>query len=165
MRITFNWEADKLLWTYAKLLNTFEERKYTFAIPCVWWLATLVQLDSAIRYLIEYHQFPSEVWVKPTDRINRQISPTPRDLQNDRRIDIAESQIHPNRLSQIDKNNESSNYNYDTSLQSDINGTLIRARNTWQRNRDTIRPQSKKRIKKAQNLKPLQEAKGSTKQS
>jgi len=165
MSITFNCEADILLWTFPKLLNTCEERKDTFVIHCVWWLATLVQLDSALRYWIEYHQFPSEVWVKPTDRINRQISPTPRDVQNDQTIDITESEIHPNRLSQIDKNNEFSDLNYNTSLQSDINGTLIRTRNPWRRNRDNIRPQSKKRINNAQKLKRLQEDKRCKKQN
>jgi len=83
MSITFNCEADVILWAFAKLLILFAERQYTFALHCIWWLASLVQLDTALRYLIEYHQFPSENREIQDDKIDREISSTPRDIARD----------------------------------------------------------------------------------
>jgi len=83
MSITCNCEADVILWAFAKLLILFAERQYTFALHCIWWLASLVQLDTALRYLIEHHQFLSENREIQGDKINREISSTPRDIARD----------------------------------------------------------------------------------
>ena len=83
MSITFNCEADVILWAFSKLLIIFGERRYTFALHCIWWLASLVQLDTALRYLIEHHQFPSENRETQNNKIDRQISPIPRDIARD----------------------------------------------------------------------------------
>ena len=87
MSITFNCEADVILWAFSKLLIIFGERRYTFALHCIWWLASLVQLDIALRYLIEHHQFPSENRETQNNKIDRQISPIPRDIARDISVD------------------------------------------------------------------------------
>jgi len=61
MNITFQHKADMLLWTFAKLLATFEERQYLLAAQCIWWIAAFVPLDFALRYLVENRKFRSEL--------------------------------------------------------------------------------------------------------
>jgi len=141
MSITFNCEADVILWAFAKLLSIFAERQYTFALHCIWWLASLVQLDIALLYLIEYHQFPSENRETSNNKIDRQISPIPRDLQNDSR--------------------GKSISNHDTEDQLCIDQTIIKSRNTWQPKRINNQIKSKKQEKRTQRLKRIQTIKKS----
>jgi len=61
MNITFQRKAGMLLWTFAKLLATFEEHQYLFAAQCIWWIAAFVPLDFASRYLVENRKFPWEL--------------------------------------------------------------------------------------------------------
>jgi len=85
--ITFQNEADIILWTLAMLLVTFEEQQYLFAAQCIWWIAALVQLDPALKYLINHRKFPSDITRVNAEResirpsIERGISSTPRDIQ------------------------------------------------------------------------------------
>ena len=76
--------ADVLLWSFAKLLVTFQERQYLFAAQCIWWIAALVQLDPALRYLINNQKFLLETssnTEKPElDNMQREISATPWDI-------------------------------------------------------------------------------------
>ena len=87
MSITFQNGADIILWTLAKLLVTFEEQQYLFAAQCIWWIAALVQLDPALKYLIDHGKFPSHITRVNAEResirqsIERGISSTPRDIQ------------------------------------------------------------------------------------
>jgi len=83
MSITFENEANIILWSLAKLLVTFEERQYHFAAQCIWWIAALVQLDPALRYFIDHRELPSKVMGvdAETQSTEMLISPTPRDLQ------------------------------------------------------------------------------------
>ena len=60
MSITFENEADIILWTLAKPLVTFQERQYLFAAQCIWWIGALLQLDPALRYFIDNREFPSK---------------------------------------------------------------------------------------------------------
>ena len=53
MSITFENESDILVWTFAKLIVTFQQHQYLFAAQCMWWIAALVQLDPALRYFID----------------------------------------------------------------------------------------------------------------
>jgi len=75
------------LWTFGKLLVTFEQRQYLFAAQCIWWIAALVQLDPALQYFLNNCRFPSEKLIQYTIReeqeeiVNRDISSTPRDIQ------------------------------------------------------------------------------------
>jgi len=80
-------EANILLWTLAKLFATFEQCQYLFATQCIWWIAALFQLDTALRYFLKYLKFPSEEpnmteWQIPILAvIERGISQTPRDIR------------------------------------------------------------------------------------
>jgi len=153
MSITFNCEADVILWAFAKLLIIFAERRYTFALHCIWWIASLVQLDTALRYLIEHHRFPSEIREPQDNKIDRQISPVPRDLQNDSR--------------------ERAISNFEIKEPLCINKTINTSRNTWRPNtintpRNTVGPnrinnrvESKKQRKKTRRLDRIQQIKKS----
>jgi len=84
--ITFKNEGDILLWTLAKLVVTFEEHRYLFAAQSFWWISALVQLDSALPYIIDTWKFRlgdidiSEIWESMRPRIETDISPTPSDI-------------------------------------------------------------------------------------
>jgi len=60
MTITFETEADILLWAFAKFITTFHYKQYLFAAKGVWWLATMIALEPALVYLIDNQRFPSE---------------------------------------------------------------------------------------------------------
>ena len=61
MRITFDNQADIILWTLAELLVNIEQPQYPFVDQCIWEITTLVQLDPALWYDLEFHMFPWEV--------------------------------------------------------------------------------------------------------
>jgi len=136
MSITFNCEADVILWAFAKLWIILAERQYTFALHCIWWLASLVQLDTALRYLIEYHRFPSENRETQNNTIDKQISLIPRDLQNDPR--------------------GKSISNYDTDDQSYIDKAENKSRNTRHPNKNTNQIKSEKQRKRTRRLNRIQ---------
>jgi len=85
MGITFENEADELLRTFAKVLVTFEERQYLLAAQCIWWIAALIQLDSALRYSFDNRKFCSELRIHSDNQgwaiLEREIATTPRDIQ------------------------------------------------------------------------------------
>jgi len=87
MSITFENEANFILWTLPKLLAMFEQRQYIFAAQSIWWIAGLVQSDPALQYFLMYRKFPkdecdhNEEQELTQETIERSISPTPRDIQ------------------------------------------------------------------------------------
>lgn len=48
MSITFENEADIMVWNVTQLLVTFEQRQYLFAAQCIWLIAALVQLNPVL---------------------------------------------------------------------------------------------------------------------
>jgi len=60
MNITFEHEADALLWVFGKLISQFHQRQYLFAAQCIWWISALVGLQPALVYYLDNHEFPSQ---------------------------------------------------------------------------------------------------------
>jgi len=87
MSITFENEADILLWTIAKWLDRFKQRHYLYATEWIWWIVALVWLDPALLYYLEYRRFPSEESNSteskdiPAESLNRGVSSAPLDTQ------------------------------------------------------------------------------------
>jgi len=87
MSITFENEANILMWTFGKSLATFEQRHNPFATQCIWWIAALVQLDPALSYYLEYWRFPTEGLNRrelkdvPAASFDTGVSSTLRDVQ------------------------------------------------------------------------------------
>jgi hypothetical protein len=135
---TVETESDVIVYALEKIISFGRENQYLFVANCAWWIAGIIELDSgltvhidnlATRRNIELRQISSTPW-----DIAMSVSPTPRDLTEDRRLDqaleIAEIFVTESR----------------------------RARNTWQRNRVKSLPKTKTQRQKARKIKWLQEA-------
>jgi len=87
MTITFENDADLLLWTFVKLLVTYKQCQYLFATQCIRWILASVQLYPALGYYLEYQKFASEesnsseLWQLWGELADRNISSTPQDIQ------------------------------------------------------------------------------------
>jgi len=102
MSITFEHEADVLLWVFGRLINIFREKQYLFAAQCVWWLAALVRLQPALAYYFDHQEFPLEIRQSATTQSRtilsgnivstlelqerREVSSTLRDIQQESRL-------------------------------------------------------------------------------
>jgi hypothetical protein len=64
MNITFQNEANVLLWCFAKLIVTFQAIQYLFAAQCVWWISAIIELQSALVYFIDNYLFRSETRIE-----------------------------------------------------------------------------------------------------
>jgi len=99
MSITFKCEADMILWTFAKLLVTFNERQNLFAAQSIWWIAALVQLDPALRYFINYQNVQSIIQSNNDVRepirasFETEISSTSLDIQRQLETDEEAAQV------------------------------------------------------------------------
>jgi len=95
MSITFEHEANILVWTFGKLITIFWEQQYLFVVQCAWWLSAVVGLKPALRIYLDHQWFPSSTRPvsnttistnntgmklgKPVE-IRKDISPVPRNI-------------------------------------------------------------------------------------
>jgi len=78
--ITFEHQADYLLWVIGKLIHSFHEKQYLFAAQCSWWLAAIVGLQPVLVYYLDNQRFPSAA---NTDKLpGKEKSTVPRNIQS-----------------------------------------------------------------------------------
>jgi hypothetical protein len=134
MTITFENDNDVIVYALEKIISFARKSQYIFIAQCVWWLASVIGLDQALIIHIDNLRKREEL---ATQRINteRLISPIPRDLAEDQRLD------------QVLRSAE------------ECLARSERDRNSRLLNRVNPLPQTKTQLKKARKIKRLQEAK------
>jgi hypothetical protein len=146
MTITFENDNNIIVYALEKIISYARKTLQIFVAQCTWWLTSVISLEQGLIVHIDNLQqrdnpeplrdHSGRVHPDRAQQILSQkaISPIPRDLTEDRRLD----QILESAENCIEESE--------------------RARNTWQRNRVNLLPQTKAQLKKARKIKCLQEA-------
>jgi len=145
MTITFENDNDVIVYALEKVISYARGTQQIFVAQCIWWLASIIGLEQALVIHIDNlrkreYSAPSEKYsdiVHPdrTQQIvsERAVSPIPRDLAEDRRLDQVLGEAE------------------------ECLATSKDIRSTWQRNRINPLPRTKKQLKRDRKVKCLQE--------
>jgi hypothetical protein len=89
MTITFENENDVIVYALKKIISHARNTQQIFVAQCVWWLASIIGLEQALVNYIDNTESRIDVTVIPekAPRIERTVSPAPRDIQEDTRQD------------------------------------------------------------------------------
>jgi hypothetical protein len=145
MTITFENDSDVIVYALEKIISFARRNQYLFVANCVWWIAGIIGLEAGL--IIHIDNLKERERLAPLEdrfgkvhldraqqiQSERAVSSTPWDLTEDRRIDLVSKKAE-----ECLPTNEAS-------------------RSTRQRNRINPLPQTKNQLKKARNLKRLQE--------
>jgi hypothetical protein len=126
MTITFENDNDVIVYALEKVIAYTRRTEQVFVAQCVWWLASIIGLEKGLVIHIDNIQSRVEVTAAAkavsedipsveVDRDNktnqdlREVSVTPRDIQEDPRSRATLNFVHPSRRAQIQSSD------YDTS--------------------------------------------------
>jgi len=126
MTITFEYDNDIIIYALEKVISYARRSQQIFVAQCVRWLASIIGLEQGLIICINNLQIRSELpgsvpitnkglslaseaspqareKVNPinTNQHDRDVSTTPRDIQEDPRSSSNSNQIHPDRVSQV----------------------------------------------------------------
>jgi len=74
MTITFESESDVIVYALEKIVSFARENQYLFVANCVWWIASIIGLESGLITFID------NLEIRKRDIRQRDISSTPRDI-------------------------------------------------------------------------------------
>jgi hypothetical protein len=105
MTITFENDNDVIVYALEKVISYARRTQQIFVAQFVWWLASIIGLEQGLIIHINNVQSRTEKSNQSegqkSDRGLREVSATPRDIQEDPRINIFAEDIHPDRRDQI----------------------------------------------------------------
>jgi hypothetical protein len=89
MTITFENDNDVIIYGLEKVISYARRNQQIFVAQCVWWLASIIGLESELVNYIDNIQSRINVAIVPkkTPSIGRTVSPIPRDFQEEQRQD------------------------------------------------------------------------------
>jgi hypothetical protein len=89
MTITFENENDVVVYALEKVISYARRMQQIFVAQCVWWLASIIGLDQELVNYIDNLKSRINVSIIPekAPSVERNVSPTPRDNQEDLRQD------------------------------------------------------------------------------
>jgi hypothetical protein len=101
MTISFEKENDILVYALEKIFSFARENRYIFQAQSVWWISSIIrQQQGLIDHIHNLHK-RKEALSKALNPELRDVSSTPRDLQQDPRYNDTLN-IHPDRIPQIE---------------------------------------------------------------
>jgi hypothetical protein len=113
MTITFENNNDIIVYALEKVIAYATRTQQIFVVQCVWWLASVVGLESGLVTHSDNLRERTEVDEPLRDpapglhtyhQLGKVVSPTPRDIQEDLRSPEVSSNIHPDRRAQVEEN-------------------------------------------------------------
>jgi hypothetical protein len=157
MPITFENDNDVIVYALEKVISYARRTQQIFVAHCVWWLASIIGLESGLINYIDTLTGREEVRLQAeTSKKSRKVPK--QDLR----------QIHPDRVAQVSREKSFSatprDLTEDQCLDRILDSTeriiqdSFRNRSRLQPNRVNPLPQTKTQLKKAQKVKRLQEA-------
>jgi hypothetical protein len=89
MTITFENDSDVIIYALEKVISYARRTQQVFVAQCVWWLTSLIDLESGLISHIDTIQSKINITVSPEQapEVRRFVSPVPRDKQEDQRQD------------------------------------------------------------------------------
>ena len=90
MTITFENDNDVIVYALEKIISFAKENRYLFVANCAWWIAGVIGFYHDLTIYID------KLFKKASEH-SRNVSPIPRDIQEDPRSRSPKSHIHPDR--------------------------------------------------------------------
>jgi hypothetical protein len=168
MTITFENDIDVIVYGLEKVISHARRTQQIFVAQCVWWLASIIGLESnLIAYIEKLRIREGLVPEEPKELLGN--SERLQGRQEPAKSDHQAAKVHPDRVGQITNSREVSATPRDLGEDQRLNQLLdkteqfitesVEARNTLaQKNRINPLPQTKAQLKKARKTKRLQEA-------
>jgi hypothetical protein len=157
MTITFENDSDVIVYALEKIISYARRTQHIFAANCVWWLASLIGLESGLINYID--TLTSREEIRLGVETSKESGKAPRQDH---------LPIHPDQIAQISREKSVSATPRDLTENQCLDRILDRAERTIQDSfRDRLRrqpnrvnplPQTKTQLKKARKIKRLQEA-------
>lgn len=159
MTITFENDNDVIVYALEKVIAYARRTQQIFVAHCVWWLASIIGLESELIHLIDTLQEQEEDLLEA--QLPGDVHPVPEQVQNPQ-------QIHPDRVPQISSESAVSTVPRDLTEDQRLERILVSAERVVpesfrdqsrpQFNRVNPVPQTKTQLKKARKVKRRQEA-------
>ena len=168
MTITFENDNDVIVYPLEKIISYASRTQQIFVAHCVWWLASIVGLETGLVSHIDNLRTRSETTCQDTKSGSILAPEVDCDsecpvTQRGSRNEHLARQVHPERILRMVSNrrvsaaprNLTEDQRFDQVLDKveQIMHESERARNSWQRNRVNPLPQSKAQLKKARKAK------------
>jgi hypothetical protein len=156
MTITFENDNDVIVYAFEKVIAYARRTQQIFVAHCVWWLASIIGLESGLINYIDNLEERQEVRVSEERReVPKQDQPS--------------QQVHPERVAQISADRSVSAVPRDLTEDQRLDRILeeaeeviqnsLRDRDSGSRNRVNPLPSTKTQLRKARKVKRRQEAK------
>jgi len=161
MTITFESDNNVIAYGLEKIIAFARSKGYIFAAQCVWWLASIIELEQGLINHIDNLQSRRGSQL-------RRSSDIPQGNLEEPESEGIPSRVHPTHLHQVPVSRGVSAIPRDLSEDKQFDEILentgqyieqsIKARSSWQGNRVNPLPETKRHLKKARKVKRLQEA-------
>jgi hypothetical protein len=158
MTVTFENDNDVIVYALEKVIAYARRTQQIFVAQCVWWLASIVGLESGLINHIDTLRKREEVLSQ--DELSEEVHQVPNQVQY-------HQQIHPDRISQIPRERAVSTVPRDLTEDQRLDWILesaerviqesFRDRTIAQQGRVNALPTTKTQLKKARRIKRLQE--------
>jgi len=158
MTITFENDYDVIVYAFEKIISYARRTQHIFVAQCVWWLASIIGLESGLINYIDSFRKREEVSSEAqlSKEVNQVPDPAPQ-----------HQQIHPERASRISNTRAVSTVPRDLTEDQRLDQIIdsaekviqesLQDRRAYQSNRVNPLPITKKQLKKARRIKLLQE--------
>jgi hypothetical protein len=97
MTITFETNADDIVYALEKMISFARENQYLFVANCAWWIAGITGLDSGLTIFIDNLETQKTVG-------QYRISTTPRDIARSESIDSGQIKLEESLTRNANKN-------------------------------------------------------------
>jgi hypothetical protein len=98
MTICFENENDVIVYVLENIITYAKDNRYIFLAQCVWWISLIIGLQQELIRHIDNLKKELEI----TEPFNKEVSATPRDLQEENRLKNDSEYVHPDRINQIE---------------------------------------------------------------
>jgi hypothetical protein len=97
MTFTFENDNDVIVYALEMIISYARRTQQIFVAQCVWWLVSIIGLESGLVNYIDNLR-------------SREVSPLPRDIQEDPQLSSPKNFSHPDRVDQINTTNPDISY-------------------------------------------------------
>jgi hypothetical protein len=97
MTVTFETDADVIVYALEKIISFATENQYLFVANCAWWIAGITGLDSGLTIFIDN--------LEARKRVGQyRISKTPRDIARSESVDSGQIKLEESIIRNANKN-------------------------------------------------------------
>jgi len=114
MTVTFQNENNIIVYTLERIISYTKSNHYIFLAQSIWWISSIIGLQQELIIYIDNLKSRSDIPIREAtpqakdmickiniSRRGKEVSVTPRDIQENSRLDNELGHIHPDRISEV----------------------------------------------------------------